>query len=701
MSPSLTVGLLQCYAIGVKWLPSWKNALLALLGAGLLILAFPDFEWWWTAWFALVPLMWAVEREQASTFKSFLLGWLFGTAFFFGTCWWLTYAPIHYAAVPWPIAYLLILIACLGAGVFPGIFAAILSILLRRFGSRAFLAAPFVWVFSEFLRYWVTGNNWNAVGYSQAWSPWLTLPSIGGVYATSFQIIGFTSVIFAAYTLRRGWSSADKHGIKQFALGIIGLILWMGPVMMTRTGLENRKTVYSGNIIAVQPNVPMSGIDSSKLRDLRDRQVAAADAELQAMRIANHELPTTVILPESPMNFMYHDDREFQQFIGDFARRNNVSVLFNSAEPDATNGRYFNSAVMVGADGKKLDQYDKLYLLPFGEAVPWVLESVVPAFVGNFSYGREYDLLPVGDAKAGVMICFESHFGQLSREYVRNGADVIIEMTNDGYLGPTPVLRQHLANAVFRAVETNRPVLRVTNVGITTYITENGTVLDPLPVYQEGTRVWTVSKSDGSQTFYVKYGDWFAWLCSVVTMGLLIFGIRRRPDRRPSVTLPLDPSEFWGTNYYNHPKLTDKMIRKAENKLGVKLPNELIALLRIQNGGYTKGFVFPMSVKTSWSSDHVPFNELGGIVTDPSHETAQNLLDSSPLSTEWDVPQRQVLLAGDGHFWITLDYRKGEEPSVAWIDTECDEDIPISVSFRDFLAGLVPSAEFVSADDYT
>ena len=90
------------------------------------------------------------------------------------------------------------------------------------------------------------------------------------------------------------------------------------------------------------------------------------------------------------------------------------------------------------------------------------------------------------------------------------------------------VLRQHLANAVFRAIETNRPVLRVTNVGITAYITENGTVLDPLPVYQEGTRVWTVSKSDGSQTFYVKYGDWFAWLCTIVTIMMSALGFRRR-----------------------------------------------------------------------------------------------------------------------------------------------------------------------------
>jgi len=114
---------------------------------------------------------------------------------------------------------------------------------------------------------------------------------------------------------------------------------------------------------------------------------------------------------------------------------------------------------------------------------------------------------------------------------VRNGADVIIEMTNDGYLGPTPVLRQHLANAVFRAVETNRPVLRVTNVGITAYINEKGAVLDAAEPYQEDTRVWSVSRSDGSQTFYVKYGDWFAWLCSLVTIALLLLGIAK--SRRP------------------------------------------------------------------------------------------------------------------------------------------------------------------------
>ena len=566
-------------------MPSWRNALLALLAAGLLILAFPDFEYWFLAWVALVPLMWAVEREtklqkpartkgigriiDSPVTRTFLLGWLFGTAFFFGTCWWLAYAPIHYASIPWPLAYFLIFIPCVISGIFPGIFAAVLAVLLRRFESQALLAAPFVWVFVEFLRYWLTGNNWNALGYSQVWEP-LTMryASITGVLGVSFAVVVYNLSAIGLILLLTAIGSAvlrkvsgdndepkpnDKDPELVNELKIVALInddphetkntLILGGYLVFVFLMMWLTPSYSGNgpvseVVAVQANVPMSGLDQAKWRQLRDRQISLAEAELRNIEDkrrtysplvpAGQPQPTTVILPESPMNFMYNDDREFQQFVRDFTTRNNVSLLLNSAEPDATNGKYFNSAVMVGPGGNEIAQYDKIYLLPFGEAVPVPFESLVPAFVGNFSTGREYDLLPLGDAKAGVMICFESHFGQLSREYVRNGADAIIEMTNDGYLGPTPVLRQHLANAVFRAVETNRPVLRVTNVGITAYIDERGNVRDPLPPYSEGTRVWTVSKSDGSQTFYVKYGDWFAWLCTAITLALIIFAIRKK-----------------------------------------------------------------------------------------------------------------------------------------------------------------------------
>ena len=116
---------------------------------------------------------------------------------------------------------------------------------------------------------------------------------------------------------------------------------------------------------------------------------------------------------------------EFRNFVHRFAAKHDVQVLFNSAEPDAPNNKYFNSAVLVGPDGKEVAQYDKIYLLPFGESVPAPLQAIVPAFVGSFSYGKEYDLLPLGEAKAGVMICFESHFGEGLKEAVFSDSQLI------------------------------------------------------------------------------------------------------------------------------------------------------------------------------------------------------------------------------------------------------------------------------------
>jgi len=133
---------------------------------------------------------------------------------------------------------------------------------------------------------------------------------------------------------------------------------------------------------------------------------------------------------------------------------------------------------------------------------------------------------------------------------------------------------------------------------------------------------------------------------------------------------------------------------QAEAILGVRLPSTLVDLLRVQNGGYTFGFAHPMSQPTTWAKDHIPLDDLAGIVTDPSIRTAQNLLQTKYLTAEWDLPPKQVLLSGDGHYWITLDYRNGPTPSVARIDVECGEDIQVAESFEAFLAGLVPSSVY-------
>lgn len=152
--------------------------------------------------------------------------------------------------------------------------------------------------------------------------------------------------------------------------------------------------------------------------------------------------------------------------------------------------------------------------------------------------------------------------------------------------------------------------------------------------------------------------------------------------------------DFWDSNYYNNPPVTDEMVKKAERILGVKLPDTFIELLRQQNGGYTKGFAFPMKKKTTWADDHVPLNELFGIVVNKNSDSGHNILQTDYMIKEWGLPEKLVLLTGDGHWWITLDYRKESVPTVRWIDIECGEDVHIANNFEEFINGLVSEGEF-------
>jgi apolipoprotein N-acyltransferase len=392
------------------------------------------------------------------------------------------------------------------------------------------MAAPFLWTATEFLRMWLTGNNWNAVGYSQAFGGFLlNWAAFGGVYLTSFGVVLINAVLALL--------AQNRNKRFEIIVAVISLLLLAGLTVLPPAPQSSFKSLQNAGdgsavVVAVQPNVPMSGLTYEKYEQLLGRHFDLAEAALNDAKSKIQNPKSIIVFPESPMIFQYGRDAELRELLRDFAARNNSSVLFNSAESTRDGRRIFNSAVMIDELGEKIGQYDKIHLVPFGEYIPFPepLAGQMPAFVGNFQFGEEYDLLSFGGAQVGVMICFESHFGELSREYARRGADVLIEMTNDGYLGKTPILRQHLANSVFRAVETQRPLLRVTNVGITAYITEEGQVLDAADVYEEATRAWTIEKSGGVQTFYLKYGDWFAWLCSLLSVLLLAAGFWKKRE---------------------------------------------------------------------------------------------------------------------------------------------------------------------------
>jgi apolipoprotein N-acyltransferase len=252
---------------------------------------------------------------------------------------------------------------------------------------------------------------------------------------------------------------------------------------------------------------------------------------------ARSQSPRVVVWPESPMNFQYAKDTRFRETVADFTTRNRTSVLFNSLEPAPAGGAY-NAAVLVNEEGRPVAQYDKIRLLPFGEYVPlprWLPGvNLVPVMVGDFTPGTDYPLMDLGGARAGVFICFESAFPSIARRFADEGADVLINISNDGYLGPTPVMRQHLANTVFRAVETGRPVLRVTNTGITAYISERGEVRDATRGFEPDVRIWLVSRTTSAKTFYTRWGDLFAAACAALSLLIFIASLRKMRAARAS-----------------------------------------------------------------------------------------------------------------------------------------------------------------------
>src|SRR5262249_51470112 len=236
----------------------------------------------------------------------------------------------------------------------------------------------------------------------------------------------------------------------------------------------------SVRVFAIQPNVPMDLLKSpEQMRELTKRHLTMTTGVLNS--VADDGLPRLVIWPESPMNFTYASDQQFRELIASYAHEHHVSIIFNSQEP-APGGGIYNSAVLINEEGRLISQYDKIRLLPFGEYVPlprWLPgANLITAIVGDFTPGANYTILPIGDVRAGVFICIESAYPSIARAFAQEGADTLINISNDGYLGPTAVMHQHLANAVFRAAENGRPVLRVTNTGISGFITTTGEVTD-------------------------------------------------------------------------------------------------------------------------------------------------------------------------------------------------------------------------------
>jgi apolipoprotein N-acyltransferase len=236
-----------------------------------------------------------------------------------------------------------------------------------------------------------------------------------------------------------------------------------------------------------------------------------------------------------PAPLYYDADPRFRGYIAELARAANTNLLLGVVA-HTPQGAPLNSAILVAPDGRLVTRYDKVNLVPFGEFVPWPFDFVkrITTEAGDFTPGHQVVVSPIDGHKLGTFICYESVFPNFVRRFVADGAEVLFNISNDGYFGKSAARLQHLEIVRMRAAENRRWILRSTNDGITGTIDPAGRLRGTLPLYVEAASRTGFTYIQ-ERTFYTSYGDWFPILCAVVAAALL------SPDTHPARRCTSDP----------------------------------------------------------------------------------------------------------------------------------------------------------------
>jgi apolipoprotein N-acyltransferase len=470
------------------------NFALALLSALLLILVFPNLIFaesgqTWLAPLALTPLLIALSREHRPLWR-FLLGEFAGIVYWFGVCSWIQFVLEYHGGMGRWGGWAVFLLFSIAKALHMAVFSSLAGVVVNT--PYAIPAVAALWTGIE-RTHGNFGFAWLALGNAGIDMPLAArLAPFFGVYAISF-VFTLTAATVAMIILRRGR----------------GQLLWLAlvPVLLVLPELPPPHAPLETAIV-LQPNMPEEAQWTlTSAGQARDRLI---ELSLEAAMRAK---PQLVIWPEVPGPLYYYRDQRFHEEATDLARVTHAHFLFGTVA-DTREGAPLNSAVLLRADGSLVDRYDKINLVPFGEYVPKFFGFVnrITQEAGDFSPGERMVVFPLDDHKLGTFICYESVFPSQVREFVRGGANLLVNLSNDGYFGHSAAREQHLEIARMRAVENRRWLLRSTNDGITAAIDPAGRVVQRLPMYREAIARMGFNYVDGT-TFYTEHGDWFAWSC--------------------------------------------------------------------------------------------------------------------------------------------------------------------------------------------
>lgn len=495
----------------------FAQAAVAVLSGAALALAFPRVDFAALAWVGLVPvLVLALSRPVRPALG---LGWLAGLAFFLALLRWLNFTFSVYSAIPAPLVYLPTLSLAAYCGLYTGLVAAAVSwIGARRSPELALLAAPFLWVAGEWVRGWLMGGfPWGLLGYAQHRELLvIQIAELGGVYAVSFVVAAANAAIAAAFVL------PARRGLLAVAMGgaLVAATLGFGATRLANLSAEGQHV----RVGIMQPAI------EQPLKFDPEHASTTLRIYAELTRRAAAEGPALLVWPETAMPTILRREPALVRALRDLAAGLDLPLLVGSVDVTAgTPPRFRNSAFLITAAGIA-GRYDKIYLVPFGEFVP--LSAVLgfirgwAEFIADLEPGVERVVFPGPPGPFGVVICYEGIFPELVRDFVKGGARLMINMTNDGWFGRTSGPAQHLGMYALRAVEHRTAVVRAANTGISAFIAPTGRVIRRLPLFERGTMTETLPLRQGL-TLYTRVGDWVAWLAAAASGGALVLAWRR------------------------------------------------------------------------------------------------------------------------------------------------------------------------------
>ncbi len=507
---------------------------------------------------ALLPLMWALLHPGAVKRRRYLLesaltGYLAGVLWYGLNCYWI-YATMHqYGGLAPAVAAAILLLFSLILGLYFALFAFLVALVRRGFGRLlwAGCAVPFLWVAVEYLAAHLTCVPWDQLGYAEVDNLLLTrLAPWSGVYGLSWVPAGVNAVWLGVFFAR-----SPRRQVR-FAAG--ALLLTCG--LQAGSLLRRPPEIAGFKAVLVQPDLRVgAGLGDENdwvdapgnpvwTRHVSEYLRLSVDActpyllgmpqprpqRVERVCFGPPQKPALVAWPESPSPFRSWDPR-FALLLGRLASATGATSVVGAPSVDLA-GRLFNAAIVTGPGGARVGEYRKVHLVPWGEYVPFAhffaFAGTLTGNVGRFAHGIARPSFPLPDGhRMAIFICYEAVFADEVREFADNGAQVFVNISDDGWYGDTSAPWQHLNMARMRAIENDRWIVRDTNSGVTAAIDPLGRVTESMPRHQLGALAVDYGYRSGL-TFYTRFGDVFAWVCAILSLAAVVFAARAISGKR-------------------------------------------------------------------------------------------------------------------------------------------------------------------------